>query len=50
MKKSEKSRLVVEEAYIENAVKETQFRTNIDRFTGGVIKTGLFDSTPIWDW
>ncbi len=43
-----KSRLILDEAYIRNSVKETQFRTKIDRFTGGVIKTALFDSTPVW--
>ncbi|HHY79110.1 MAG TPA: hypothetical protein GX516_01880 [Thermoanaerobacter sp.] len=43
-----KSRLMVNEAYIQNSIKETQFRIKIDRFTGGVIKTALFDSTPVW--
>lgn len=47
-KEKRKSHLIVEEAYIKNAVQETQYRTRIDRFTGGGIKTGLFDSTPIW--
>jgi CRISPR/Cas system CSM-associated protein Csm3 (group 7 of RAMP superfamily) len=43
-----KSRFIVEDAYIENAIKETQYRVKIDRFTGGAIKTGLFDSIPVW--
>lgn len=46
--KKHKSRFIVEDAKIKNALKETQFRTKIDRFTGGVIKSALFDSTPIW--
>ena len=44
----EKRKVVLLRKHIENAGKETQFRTKVDRFTGGVIKTGLFDSTPIW--
>ena len=44
----QKSRFIVEEAQIKHSIKETQFRTKIDRFTGGVKKTALFDSTPVW--
>lgn len=45
-----RSRVIVEEARITGVLKEkeTQFRTKIDRFTGGVIKTALFDTTPVW--
>lgn len=43
-----KSRLIVEETPIANVVRETQNRIRIDRFTGGVQKTALFDSMPLW--
>ncbi|HBK69805.1 MAG TPA: hypothetical protein DDZ91_14280 [Firmicutes bacterium] len=45
-----KSRMIVEEVQIAGGLKEkeTQFRTKIDRFTGGVTKTALFDATPVW--
>ena len=45
-----KSRLIVEEACITGSPKEKeiQCRTRINRFTGGVIGGGLFDSAPIW--
>lgn len=43
-----KSRFLVEETYINNVVEEIQFRTCIDRFTGGVVKAALFDTQPLW--
>lgn len=46
--KSLKSRVQVEEKVIKNAVSELQNRIKIDRFTGGTIKTALFNSMPLW--
>jgi len=43
-----KSKVVVEETIIEDSVAELQNRIKIDRFTGGTIKTALFDSMPLW--
>lgn len=45
-----KSRFFVEETIIGKGemVKEVQNRVKIDRFTGGVIKSALFDEVPIW--
>ncbi|MFH1962067.1 MAG: RAMP superfamily CRISPR-associated protein, partial [bacterium] len=43
-----KSRVTVEETEIKNVAAELQHRIKIDRFTGGVIKTALFDSMPLW--
>lgn len=44
-----KSRLYVEETYIKNGVKEyPQPRTRIDRITGGVVRSALFSTKPIW--
>lgn len=45
-----KSRFFVEETIIDKGkmVKEVQNRIKIDRFTGGVIKSALFDEAPIW--
>jgi CRISPR/Cas system CSM-associated protein Csm3 (group 7 of RAMP superfamily) len=47
---SAKGRLLVEESVIgKDAVKPMlQNRIRIDRFTGGVIDSGLFNSEPIW--
>lgn len=43
-----KSRVQVEEKVITNALPELQNRIKIDRFTGGTIKTALFNSMPLW--
>ncbi|MGI6308498.1 MAG: RAMP superfamily CRISPR-associated protein [Dethiobacteria bacterium] len=43
-----KSRFLVKETYIDNTIEEIQFRTRIDRFTGGVINSALFDTQPLW--
>ena len=43
-----KSRLIVEETFIQNVCREIQARVKIDRFTGGVINAALFDSMPLW--
>lgn len=45
-----KSRIIVEETMInnENTVQTLQHRIRVDRFTGGVMKTALFDMLPIW--
>ncbi|MCI4626758.1 MAG: RAMP superfamily CRISPR-associated protein, partial [Candidatus Magnetoovum sp. WYHC-5] len=47
-KKKEKcsSRLIIEETYIENPTEVVQQRTQISRFTAGVLN--LFDSQPLW--
>jgi CRISPR/Cas system CSM-associated protein Csm3 (group 7 of RAMP superfamily) len=47
---SAKGRILVEETVIEEATVKPmlQDRIRIDRFTGGVIDTGLFNSEPIW--
>jgi CRISPR/Cas system CSM-associated protein Csm3 (group 7 of RAMP superfamily) len=46
----QKSRFIVEESVIREAetVKEQQTRIKIDRFTGGVMDSALFNSMPIW--
>lgn len=46
---NKKSRVLVEETIIENAVSELQNRIKIDRFTGGTINSALFDSMPLWN-
>ncbi|MFZ3383509.1 MAG: RAMP superfamily CRISPR-associated protein [Candidatus Methanoperedens sp.] len=46
---NKKSRVLVEETIIENAVSELQNRIQIDRFTGGTINSALFDSMPLWN-
>lgn len=43
-----KSRVYVEETTISKATQELQRRIKIDRFTGGAIKSALFDSAPLW--
>jgi len=43
-----KSRVVVDEKIIENVEPEQQTRIKIDRFTGGTVKTALFNSMPLW--
>ncbi len=43
-----KSRVIVEETNIENPIIRLQSRIKIDRFTGGTMKTALFESMPIW--
>jgi len=47
--KNKKSRILVEETTIENAVSELQNRIKIDRFTGGTINNALCDSMPLWN-
>jgi CRISPR/Cas system CSM-associated protein Csm3 (group 7 of RAMP superfamily) len=47
-KENVKSRVQVEERAIKNAMPELQNRIKIDRFTGGTIKTALFNSMPLW--
>ena len=47
--KEEKKGLVqVEEVEITNVETESQTRIKIDRFTGGTVKTALFDTMPLW--
>jgi CRISPR/Cas system CSM-associated protein Csm3 (group 7 of RAMP superfamily) len=48
--KGQKSRLRIEEVFIEGLIEEdvSQKRIRIDRFTGGVISGALFSSTPVW--
>jgi len=43
-----KSRLIVEETVVENTISEVQHRIKIDRFTGGAMKTALFNTMPLW--
>ena len=43
-----KSRVIIEEVPITNVKPEIQYRIKIDRFTGSVIKTALFDTMPLW--
>lgn len=43
-----KSRIIVDETVINNAIEEVQHRIKIDRFTGGTKKGALFDSMPPW--
>lgn len=50
-KKIHKSRVSVSETYIQSTDairKMKQTRNRIDRFTGGIIDSALFDSEPIW--
>lgn len=41
-----KSRVITHESIIKGSESKTQTRIRIDRFTGGVIRAGLFDSRP----
>ena len=43
-----KSRVLIEENKIKNVIPEMQNRIKIDRFTGGTIKTALFNTMPLW--
>ncbi|AKB78440.1 DUF324 domain-containing protein [Methanosarcina horonobensis HB-1 = JCM 15518] len=43
-----KSRVQVEETKITNVEPELQTRIKIDRFTGGTVKSALFESMPLW--
>ncbi len=43
-----KSRVIVEETPVQNAVWAKQQRIKVDRFTGGTIRNALFDSEPLW--
>lgn len=45
-----KSRLYVDEVYInrDDVKKYSQARTKIDRITGGVVRSALFSTEPIW--
>jgi len=43
-----KSRVQVAETKIINVEPESQTRIKIDRFTGGTIKSALFESMPLW--
>lgn len=45
---SKKGRVLVEEKMIKKVYPEIQNRIEIDRFTGGTIKTALFNSMPLW--
>ncbi len=47
-KEKKKSRLIVEETIVEDPREFLHQRIRIDRFTGGVIETGLFNSKPLW--
>ncbi|WP_066635760.1 RAMP superfamily CRISPR-associated protein [Desulfolucanica intricata] len=47
-KEKYKSRVIIEEEKISNIASEIQSRIKIDRFTGGVIKTALFEIMPLW--
>lgn len=47
-KKKNKSRVLIEERKIERVNPELQNRIKIDRFTGGTVKTALFNSMPLW--
>lgn len=42
------SRVLVEEVNLEHICSEVQSRIKIDRFTGGVINSALFDSLPVF--
>ncbi|MCG2738053.1 MAG: RAMP superfamily CRISPR-associated protein [Thermoplasmatales archaeon] len=44
-----KSRVQVEERVIKSVKPELQTRIKIDRFTGGTVKTALFNSMPLWN-
>jgi len=43
-----KGRVLIEEKKIKKVYPEIQNRIKIDRFTGGTIKTALFNSMPLW--
>jgi len=43
-----KSRLIIDESLIENAVEQKQTRIKIDRFTGGPISGALLRELPVW--
>ncbi|SHF45097.1 CRISPR/Cas system CSM-associated protein Csm3, group 7 of RAMP superfamily [Caldanaerobius fijiensis DSM 17918] len=43
-----KSHLIIEETYIKNVQQEIQRRIKVDRFTGGTIKSALFETMPLW--
>jgi len=43
-----KSRVIVEETEIIDPIKRLQTRIKIDRFTGGALKTALFEVMPLW--
>ncbi len=45
---SKKGRVLIEEKKIKKVYSEIQNRIKIDRFTGGTIKTALFNSMPLW--
>jgi len=47
-KEKYKSRLIVEETVVENAVLCSQQRIRIDRFTGSTMHNALFDEKPVW--
>lgn len=47
-KKRLSSRFMCNEPFIERGAESIQHRIKIDRFTGGTIKGGLFDSEPLW--
>lgn len=47
-KKKIRSRVLIEERKIEKVNPELQNRIKIDRFTGGTVKTALFNSMPLW--
>lgn len=47
--KIRKSRVTVEEKVIRNIEPEQQTRIKIDRFTGGTVKSALFNSMPLWN-
>lgn len=46
--KKHKSRLIVEETKIHDITIERQSRIAIDRFTGGTLKTALYNCEPLW--
>ncbi|HHG86478.1 MAG TPA: hypothetical protein ENJ82_17130 [Bacteroidetes bacterium] len=43
-----KSRVITHEAVLNGVEAAKQTRIRIDRFTGGVIRSGLFESEPVW--
>ncbi|MCX9011183.1 MAG: RAMP superfamily CRISPR-associated protein [Candidatus Methanoperedens sp.] len=43
-----KSRVLIEEREIKGVKPELQTRIKIDRFTGGTVKSALFDTMPLW--
>lgn len=47
-KRPQKGRIRVREMVMDDVVAEVQHRIRIDRFTGGVIEGGLFDSMPLF--